>query len=293
MDPEVQPTPIREKEGSESPQWQAALNEVPILTGIANRLIQASLSHPEALARNGWKAHERQPMFPSVENGPERISFSSIHGENARKGPNGEELEIRVQYENHSATIPNFVQLYGKGKEGEFSFAINSSKEKTAQLSLEQSLWNIRLEFDALKKKIIEPNAYYSTDSPYDKLVAVFPALHFGTNKKMDIPLNITAAHFHSVFNSGGDSYQTSGSEDLLIENLRIADERRKEEIDRDPTLAEELQRKGVVLPTEDYAALQRERIQTLPTSINWLEALQTIRERIEQATIVLTSQLQ
>lgn len=282
---------IKNYEGNN--EWQVAVDKVPVIAKKCHQLIELASENPAVLKINKWESHLRNSESPRIE------SFSSLSTKSERT-PDGVGLNITISYPNTATETPKFLTIYGESSDGYFAFtyhkdAPNEKGTEKIEIEYEREPWLWRISHSIGNEKSLDIYLNLKTDSEADRFLAKFKGLSFDSQGRIALNReNLTLGMvIHMVYGSIWRDNVPFKDFESLLSILRQADKARKEILKKDPEAQKTLDKRGVKLPTSNYADLQSRRLNTVPLEVDWRESLGMVQNRIGKALESLSTSLQ
>jgi len=257
-------------------------------------LIALSFRNKEILDDKKWTSKPRK----SDQYSSKSEEFGAKHGD-AIKGPNGETLKISIRYPDESSNVPNFLQIYGDSVDGYFSFSYDkdspTGKPEGFEIGFDQDQWDIRLRLDKSRNTLSIVGLDYKTTFGGDRLSVEFKDSQFDEQGNINLPKD--KAYISTIVHSPRTSHWR---EDVDPQNraetirlLEQADRERGDEMVKDLSYKERLEKRIGFVPPDNYAQVQQKRINSLPSHLNWVESLNTVNDRIQKTIAAFESSFQ
>lgn len=277
-----------------SKEWEAAIESIPQIVAASRRLIDLSSRNKEILDQKKWRCKPRNPDQHSSKT----EEFGAIDGE-AIKGPNGETLQINIWYPDEVSNDPNFLQVYGDSTDGYFSFSYTKDslmgKTEELEIGFDQDQWDIRVGLAKSENTLSNIGIYFKTTSDGDRLFVEFKDSRFDEQGNINLPKD--RAYINTILHFPRTSFWRENvapqDREEIMRFLEDADRQRKEELDKDPSYKERLEKRIGFVPSDNYAQVQQERINNLPSNLNWFESLNNVNDRIQKTIAAFESSFQ
>lgn len=275
----------------DSKEWQAAIESIPQIVDSSRRLIELASKNKGKLDERNWKSVPRNSDWLRQER------FNAID-RGAMKGPNGETLKISIGYPDDTSDNPDFLHVYGDGKDGYFDFSFNkhSGEKKPEELGIgyDENQWRIAVSCPQGKDEPLRKlYFYYNSKLDGDRLFFDFEGIELKFDEQGNINLPKDKANIELILHSPYSSmlvYIVPEDREEFMDGVKRADKMRKRELEKEPDFKQQLMKRIGFLPPEDYAQVQQERINSIPAKLNWFEGINTVKARIQETIAAFES---